>query len=482
MKRIFVKNFATTTNTIRLCCLIALGLVSGCAHYVPHPLVPQKSLAAFQDRSLSAPGLRAFFAKNHVSMPLVGDAWDMKALTLAAFYYEPSLAEARARLLFAQAAESTAAERPNPSVAFTPGYDNGVPNAPVPWILPVTADWTIETAGKRGDRIAAARHLSAASRWELVGKVWAVRSRLRTALLDLYAARQAEELLGREEAVQQRVVKLTEGQVDAGMQPGYLLTEAYAALDTTTLSRQKAIGAAEQAQIRLAGVIGIPPHALEKIKLSFAAFKHLPKTNASSRMRRQALLGRADLRAALERYAASQSELKLQIARQWPDLHLGPGYAWNSQFSRDSAWQLGLSLPIPVLNLNQGPIAEAKAKRRLAAAHFLTVQADALEQVNSALVQYRSALAVLKTTDGLLANLRQKLDSVRAQVKAGELQPLNLVDAKVAVAAGVRNRLQARIKAQQALGQLEDAVQSPLTLPPATLRAAEDGTTNQEKP
>ena len=30
------------------------------------------------------------------------------------------------------------------------------------------------------------------------------------------------------------------------------------------------------------------------------------------------------------------------------------------------------------------------------------------------------------------------------------------------------------VKAQQALGQLEDAVQSPLTLPPATLDAAEN--------
>lgn len=459
-----------------------LGFISGCTQYVPRPIEPQKSLEVFRARSLAAPDLRAFLAGNGVQVPPSGVAWSMKALTLAAFYYQPSLAEARAQLLAAQAARITAAERPNPSIAITPGYDSGVPNAPSPWIVPISMDWPIETAGRRGDRMEEARHLAVASRWDLVGKVWQVRSGLRTALLGLYAARRTESLLRREELAQRRIVKLTEGQIEAGMGPGYLLTQARIELDRTTLARQAAAAAIHQAKIRLAAAIGVAPRALSQVRFSYIDFERFPRDLTRPQIRRQALLGRADVRAALERYAASQSALKLEVARQWPNLHLGPGFAWNSQLARDSEWQLGLSLPLPLLNHNQGPIAEARAKRKLAAAHFLTVQADALDQIDSALERYHAALTGLATADALLAHLQQQLDSMRALVRAGERQPLDLAEAEFTFDIGARRRLEAQIRAQQALGELESAVQSPLTLASSTLRAAQTGTSNPEKP
>jgi hypothetical protein len=72
-----------------------------------------------------------------------------------------------------------------------------------------------------------------------------------------------------------------------------------------------------------------------------------------------------------------------------------------------------------------------------------------------------------------LDDLRRQLDSVHAQAQAGETEPLTLANAEAEYAAGAQNQLDAVVKAQTALGQLEDAVQSPLTLPPATLNAAE---------
>ena len=179
------------------------------------------------------------------------------------------------------------------------------------------------------------------------------------------------------------------------------------------------------------------------------------------------------MRAALERYAASQAALKLQIARQWPNIHLGPGYAWNTQLAGDSEWQLGLSVTLPVLNRNQGPIAEARARRRAVAARFIAVQADAVGQIDRALSAYYSALARMQTANALLGNLRRELTATREQVRAGERQPLDLANAKVTFYAAVQSRLAADLSAQQALGALEDAVQSPLTLSPSAVRSAE---------
>jgi cobalt-zinc-cadmium efflux system outer membrane protein len=453
--------------------LVCAGQLAACAHFQPKALSAKASIAGFESRSLEAPGLRAFLAANHVAAPARGAPWSLKALTLTAFYYQPALAEARETLLAAQAGQITAAQRPNPSISITPGYDAGVPGAVHPWVVPLSLDWPIETAGKRGYRIAEAQHLAAAARWDLIGKVWRVRARLRAALLALYAARRSESLLEREESTRRKVVGLLEGQLSAGNVSSYQVAQARIRLDHALLARQAAAGQLQRARIALAGALGVPLRAISGARFSFADLQTLPSGLTRPVVRQRALLERADVRAALERYAASQSALQLQIARQWPDISLGPGFAWNAQLAGDRRWELGLSLPVPLRNHNQGPIAQARARRALAAAHFLTVQTRAITQINSALADYDSARAQLATADSLLQDLERQLGSVNAQVAAGEVQPLDLVNARLAYEAGARNRLDALVAAQKALGELEDALQSPLTIAPATLRAAQ---------
>ncbi|HUA26005.1 MAG TPA: TolC family protein [Steroidobacteraceae bacterium] len=449
------------------------GQLPACTHFQPKPLSPQASIAGFESRSLEAPGLAAFLQANHVAAPAAGAAWNLEQLTLAAIYYQPALAEARARLLAAQAARITANERPNPSLSLTPGYDAGVPGAVHPWIVPLSFDWPIQTAGKRGYRLAAAQHLAAAARWDLVGTIWDARSRLRDALLDLYAAQRAESLLMLEESTRRQSVRLLEGQLAAGNVSSYEVTDARIGLDRTRLATQTAAGQLRQTRIALAGALGLPVRALDGAKFSFDDLQTAPLDLTRPHVRQQALLGRADVRAALERYAASQSDLQLQIARQWPDIDLGPGFEWNAQLAGDREWELGLSLPLPVRNHNQGPIAEAEAQRALAAAHFLTVQSDAVARIDGTLAAYDSARAQLETADSLLRGLKQQLRSVNAQVAAGELEALAVANARLAYEAGARDQLDALVRTQQARGRLEDAMQSSLTLARATVRAAE---------
>jgi outer membrane protein TolC len=465
--KLTVRRSRHTAHVIRRWLMVlCAGSLAACAQFQPQPLSARASIAGFESRSLEAPGLRAFLTTNHVAAPTPGAPWSLKALTLTAFYYQPALAEARERLLAAQAARITAGERPNPSLSITPGHDAVVPGAVNPWIVPLSFDWPIETAGKRGDRLAEAQHLAAAARWDLVGAVWRVRSRVRAALLELYAARQSESLFRREESTRRKVARLLQGQFRAGTVSSYEVAQARIALDRATLAKQAAAGQVRQSRIALAGALGVPLRALDGARFSFLDLEAFPLELTRPQVRQRALLERADVRAALERYAASQSALQLQIARQWPDIRLGPGFAWNAQLAGDRRWQLGLSLPLPLLNHNQGPIAEAKTQRALAAAHFLTVQTTAVGEIDSSLAAYDSARAQLVTADSMLGSLRRQVGAVKAQVAAGERQPLELANARAAYEAGAQNRLEALVRAQRALGQLEDAMESPLTLTP----------------
>ena len=452
-----------------------LALVAGCATFNPQPISSEKTAAAFDTRSLTDENLHAFLETNHVAVPAPGGAWDLKQLTLAAFYYQPALAEARAQWAAVEASKITAGERPNPTVGFTPTYDTTLPP---PWILGLTWDIPIETAGKRGRRIEQAEHLTAAAKWDFVGMAWKTRSNVRAALLALYTARETESLLARQEAAQSNVVRLLEGQLAAGAVSSYEVTQARVTLGATRLARQDATGQSAQARVQLANALGLPLQALEGIEFSFAGLDEFPKDLTAPEIRRDAILNRADVRGALADYAASQSALQLEIAKQYPDLHLGPGYELDQT---DNKWSLGISLDLPILNHNEGPVAESEANRAVAAAHFLTVQTTAIAEIDSALAGYNAALQKSAMAKSLLENMQKQLDSIRAQAQAGEAEPLALASAEGEYATGSQSQLDAQIKAQQALGQLEDAVQSPLTLPPATLNAAQSNLSKPNK-
>ena len=433
--------------------LACAGQLPGCSHFRPQPISPEASIAGFESRSLEAPALRTFLEANQVTAPTADAGWSLEALTLTAVYYQPALAEARARLLAAQAARITADERPNPSLSVTPGYDAGVPGAVHPWIVPLSLDWPIETAGKRGYRLAEAQHLAAAARWDLVGMVWRARSRLRDALLELYAAERAESLLARG-----RVDTAADRPPARGPAPGGEYLELRGGRGSNRVGSYDARETGRGGSSCGNRASPSPPpsgcqlRALDGARLSFGDLQSVPLDLTRPQARQQALLDRADVRAALERYAASQSALQLQIARQWPDIDLGPGFEWNPQLAGDREWELGVSLPLPIRNRNQGPIAEAKAQRALAGAHFLTVQAAALTEIDGSLAAYDSARSQLTTADSLLRGLEQQLSSVNAQVAAGELQALDLANARLAYEAGGRDRLDAQVHTQQALG------------------------------
>ncbi len=100
--------------------LPALVLVTGCAPYKYHaaPISPLAQAASLEARSLDDPDLRLWMKQaagyQPPSWPL--ESWDLKALTLAAFYFNPELDVARANAAEASAAITTAAMKPNPSV------------------------------------------------------------------------------------------------------------------------------------------------------------------------------------------------------------------------------------------------------------------------------------------------------------------------------------------------------------------------------
>ena len=456
------RHFQILTATL----LAAISLV-GCARFVARPLVPADTAASFEKRSLESPELREFIEKNlgHElkAWPLKAHphAWNLELLTLAAYHFHPSLDVARAQWAVAQAAEATAGGRPNPTVGISPAYNFSAASGVTPWIPGLTLDLPIETAGKRGLRIAQAQQRSEAARWNLHTAAWKVRANVRDALSSYrYLGSLSGQLEGKHNTQQQLVKLLEERQKSGALSLSEVIPTRLAFEKTKLewgLAKENYDGAARP---RLAEAVGVPAHLFEFLPMSIGHYSPQLSGEQLREMRTRALQGRADLRAALAEYEAAQLALRLEVAKQYPDVRLGTGYQWDQG---ESKWTfLNFSAELPVFNRNQGPIAEATAKRAEAAAKFTALQAKVAADIDAATQIFRTSRARLFTTSAMFDSLRQQEQSITAQVKAGAGEQLDLLNARLERLTVEALNTEVTYRAEQAINQLEDALQQPL--------------------
>jgi len=216
-----------------------------------------------------------------------------------------------------------------------------------------------------------------------------------------------------------------------------------------------------EAGAQLAQALGVSSAALAGVDLADDLPADAPATLTVADARSVALRERADILAGLADYATAEAELRLQVAKQYPDLHLGPGYAWNNGNASDNQWSLGVTLELPILDQNQGPIAQAEAQRKLAAARFLALQAGVCGQIDRALAAVQAARNQLQASATLMATERQQEQSAAAAYQAGAGDPLDVLNARLESANAALTVLDGEERLQSALGALEDALQQP---------------------
>ncbi len=434
---------------LRTLALAALALIPSCTSYTSAPLAPRATAQEFSNRSLEDPGLQKFLASQNAT----GPSWTLDRLALVAVYYHPDIALARAEADEAAAAVTTAARRPNPVFSFSPKFaSNRVTSSA--WILPFATSIPIETSGKRSIRTAQALSLVEAARWRVSAQAWTSRSQIRAAMLDLYAARENARLLEAEQTYHQEALTRLSAQREAGDISSLEITQIKLAINRSLLARQDAHRNMATAQTRLASHVGIPLSALSSATLDFSSFANLPDPGTHSGQRK-ALTRRADLMALLADYAAAEASLRLEIAKQYPDLNLSPGYDYNQDQNR---WQLGLSFELP-LNRNHGAITQAEAKRKTASARFLAKQNTIREELDTALASYRASREKAMTAMRLVQTAEEVKRLTQGRVDAGESSALEVTMRDLEISTARLTKLSSDIEAQAAAGALENAMQ-----------------------
>ena len=447
--------------------ILSAIVLSGCVHYQPQPLNAGRRAEDFESRRLDDDKLRGFMETNlgHTITNWPVQRWNLETLTLAAYYFHPSLDVARAQWRVAEAAAISAGARPNPMISFSPGFTANAADA-TPWMLAGGFDWPIETAGKRKLRVVQARQLTSVARFNLISTAWQVRTSVRDNLAAYRFAGNQSGVIGQKVALQKQIVAKLEARLKAGAIASAEVSPARIALGRLEAELGVARENENVASAQLAEAIGVSLRTLTNVPKEMTLYTPQLSNEQLTEAKNRALLTRADLLAALAEYDASETLLKLEIAKQYPDIHFNPNYQYDQGANK---WALGVSLELPLLNRNQGLIAEAKVKRDETAARFTALQAKVISDIDAAAENFQQVrhrhFDLIPTVNAEL----QHEHAIESQLRAGAADALDLLNVKLERLTGVALFDESGYRSEVAFGKLEDAMQQLLEVKPIVI-------------
>ncbi len=423
-------------------------LLAGCATYAPAPVHLEAYPAALDARRLD-------------EKP-EGASWTGADLLSAALARNAAVAEAAAKYRTAVAAAKASRVAPGMTLTLTAEYARSEPKQ---WLYGVGSDIPLDIGARRGERLNAADLAAVQALYDYGEAVWTVRTALTRPRADRLSADAELVLAQRLEAVRQARADRLDRRVAAGEDDR---APALAArTDLAVAHRRVADARARRAQAdaALAQALGVPVAAV--VDLSLAPVAPPPEGLDVTHARRDAALTRRDVLKAVVDYDLAESALRLEIAKQYPEIHVGPGYTYDHGVAK---LPFNLGLVLPPLDLNRSAIAQAEAKRVEAGRSLEAVQAavlGAVDQAWSALGAARTAEASTRERDLPIA--RRLAEATARSAKAGEADRVDDLGAQATQIEAELAVLDARRAATTAGVDLEDALRVPFDPAETTL-------------
>lgn len=376
--------------------LYAAVLAAGCVSYTADPLVPDAELREVLARGsapLAVPVASAaggwFSVQPDVQL---ADGLSLDEANALALAYAPAVLAERARQHIAQAQILSAGLLANPEVFVGPRLSTD----DAALVVPFSLGFRIPLAGQLGAEKDAASARRDSARWLVMQAELDALHDVRAAFVHAAALHAQRAVLEDVHAQADEVVAWVERLATAGEID--VLTTQLAQLERDELAAEIRARDLEltRATTGVLAAIGLHPSADLALlaPAELLAGGDLPAQDAAAVLRHPALRARAAA------HREADGALRVQVARQYPFLTLGPDLEWDDG---DLQVGLGVGFPIPLFDRNRGRIEEASEQRRAARA------------------AYRETLLRLAAGEALA---RREHDAARAHLAAHRAGPL----------------------------------------------------------
>jgi outer membrane protein, heavy metal efflux system len=467
-----------SAKTALLCILLA-SLFTGCAKekYVAKPISAQQTSAKFFAKDPLSSDFKAYLVKQgYKADEIPFKSWGLKELTASALYHHSKLDVAKAQLGLANAQLESAGLQQNLTLNGSLARSNQANGDIRPWSYGLNVEIPIETAGKREIKIEEAQHLTEVARIDVADAAWQLRSQVSKDLLRYHENIAQQTLLQQQIDQHNAIVNMLEKRVAIGV-----LSNTEVIASKLLMQTKKDALTAEQAKSEeiLANLATDAGLTLEKFKqipisnleiestlsehaeiLKIDAAKNLQTRN----LQESALLNRLDIRRSLENYAAAEANIKLEVAKQTPDISITPGFIFDFG---DKIWSLGFSSLLNLLNTNQlntsqTLIAEAIQLREIEGAQFEALQAKVIGDLSAANARFDAAQQNLAKAKQQQAAQQVYMQKLNKQFAAGALDKLELTQASLLAKLADAQIVSSQFDALSAANELEDLLQMPL--------------------
>lgn len=457
----------------------ALAMIAGgCQSYERRPLDITGHHAAFLVRTPESPELQKFAASllSRASSVAEGgrefdpaDGISCVEAELVALVFNAELRLARLRVGVTRATAENAGLWEDPTIGVD--LTRIVESTPEPWKVFSSVGITIPISGRLEIEKQRAGVEHAAELARVAQREWSLRMDVRRAWSEwsalgaqLVATR---EFLSRVDQILVVVDKMEQaGEMARTEARLFRIEKATKASELATLESR-----AREADLRLRQLMGMSPDA----PLRFQAMGIGPtRANTTDSADATALERRSPaMLVATAEYEAAEKALELEVRKQYPDLHIGPGY--GREDGQDQVL-LGLSIPIPILNANRQRIAEARAQRELAQVGVETTLEQTIAALRTAEVRLAAAARRRQTLETEIVPLVDaQYTDARAVAKLGEVNTLVLLEsltrqqeAKVGLVEAARDEALAAIDLDELSGPPASTPASTSTSTPAT--------------
>ena len=396
------------------CLLLQILLTHAITAQERSPVPVKESTAVLPSQPQKTPQKRPITISDAVSIFL------QQNLQLVAARYDIDTAEAE---------KLTAKLRPNPeiSVAFTDIPLDFRRNFVKPHTFDYNISQTLELGGKRQKRIDAANADSEVAKAQFQTVVWQMTNDLKK---KFYAVLLAESLLNlareNQKTFAEIVTHTTEvfqsGEI-SGLDLQRLEIEKFK-FDTDLANSERDY---ELALRDLRVALGGDYRAMD-IEAAGAIDYYQQYDFSLSDLRTKALAARPDLKAAQLSERSADAAIQLQDAQKIPDITVGAGV--EQVPAEGNTYNVGVSIPIPVSNRNQGERAKALIQKQKAQNDQLLITNQVLSDVDKALVAFeiqKRRVELYRT--GVLKKVTDIQTLTEFSLKAGESSTLELLDA-----------------------------------------------------
>ncbi|MGX0953948.1 cobalt-zinc-cadmium efflux system outer membrane protein [Pseudomonas viridiflava] len=359
----------------------------------------------------------------------------------AAFAENPDLAAARWEIGVAEGERQQAGLMPNP-VASWEAEDTRSETRTTTVML----SQALELGGKRGARIEAASRGQDAARIELERRGNELRAEVVQAFYAAARAQAGLDLARQSRSLAERGLQVAEGRVQAGKTSPVEATRAQVQLAETDLLVRRAETLKINSHRELARATGSPTASFDRLDYTDLSPGQVPP---SARLL-TALNETAELRLAQAQIDQREAALGSERAKRVPDLTVSVG----SQYSREDRERInvvGLSMPIPLFDRNQGNVLSAARRSDQARDLRNAVELKLRTQIQSALDQWATASREVESFNRVILPAAQRaVDTATRGFEMGKFGFLEVLDAQ-------RTLISARSQYLESLATATDA-------------------------